>query len=66
MGYSVSQGVRTGLYSAHLEKSKRVGSARVGDKCTEDRIGDHQKERGFSGWLVQSHFTDEEMESQRD
>lgn len=65
MGYSVSKGMGTGLYNAHLEKSKQIGLARGGDKYTENRIGDHQKGRGFSGWLVQSHFTDEEMESQR-
>lgn len=49
----MSKGMGTGLYNAHLEKSKQISLARGGDKYTENRIGDHQKGRGFSGWLVQ-------------
>lgn len=44
----MSKGVGTGLHNAQLENSKQIGLVRVGDKCTEDRTGDHQKRKGFS------------------
>lgn len=55
----------TGLHNAQLENSKQTGLVRVGDKCTGGGLETIRKGRGFPGGLIQSHFTDEKMESQR-